>query len=356
MNHRLIDSGESAKWNQFVSDSPKSHIFQSYEWGEAASHHGWMPLRVVIEEGDDIKACISLLKRKIRTTPWSILYCPRGPVIEFKDENILDRLMNAIHQIAASHRAIFLQINPQLFDGDRAISERLTKRGFVKREKFGLFRLMQPEWVYRVDVRQTEKELLDRMKSKTRYNIKLAAKKGIEIVEKQTIEDLHKFYDILKKTSARKKFALRGFSYFQAIWQEMVPNGLATLFFATYKGERLAGVLVFIFGNMCWYMYGASDDKYRNLMPSYALHWYVIQWAQKKGCAWYDLRGVPSFNPPSGHSGYGVYRFKKGFGGDPYTFLGDFYFIYKPRLYACWEKGEAVLNRFGKLLLKFFSG
>jgi lipid II:glycine glycyltransferase (peptidoglycan interpeptide bridge formation enzyme) len=194
------------------------------------------------------------------------------------------------------------------------------------------------------------------MKSKTRYNIHLATKKGVEIAEKCQLSDLRRFYEILRRTSARKNFPLKRFSYFKAIWEEMAPNRSANLFFATYRGEILSGVLIFIFGKICWYMYGASDDEKRNLMPNYALHWHIIQWAKEMGCQWYDLRGVPTFNPSSKHGGYGVYRFKKGFGGLPHTFSGDYYFIYRPKLYTCWEKGEMLLNRCGKLLLKIYRG
>ena len=101
-------------------------------------------------------------------------------------------------------------------------------------------------------------------------------------------------------------------------------------------------------------MYGASYPKNRNLMPNYALHWYIMNWAKEKGCHWYDLRGVPSFDPAPDHTGFGIYRFKKGFGGVPLTFMGDYYYIFKPNLYNNWESGEKYLNKMGGLLLKIF--
>ena len=356
MKYRLINSKEKSIWNKFVLNSPRSHIFQSYEWGEAMSHLGWEPFRLIVEDGKHIRACISVLRKHILLTPWSILYSPRGPILDFKNLEAFDCLMQGIIKIASSQRSIFLQIIPHAFVEDRGTADSLSKEGFVKIEKQGLFRITQPLWVYRIDLSKTEQELLSQMKIKSRYNVRLAIRKGVEVSQRNSLDDLVIFYKMLRRTSARKNFAIRGFSYFSTIWKEMATHGLAELFFATYQDRILAGALVFVFGKICWYMYGASETIYSNVRPNYALQWHIIKWAKEKGCLWYDLRGVASFNPSPNHSGYGVYKFKKGFGGQPFTFLGDYYYIFKPNLYKHWERGEILLNRGGKLLLRFYRG
>lgn len=337
-------------------NSPRGHVFQSYEWGEAMACSGWKPLRLVIEDRHKIKGCISILKKKIKLTPWSILYSPRGPVIDFNDYESFSGLVKGIKKVALSEKAVFLQIVPHAFSDENGMLANMGDENFIKIEKDGIFRLTQPLWVYRIDLNKPEDEILSQMKRKTRYSVKLSLKKGVKIVQKNSYNDLKEFYGLLRESSRRKKFPVRSFSYFESLWNNLAPDGYARLFFATSNGETLAGELVLRFGNICWDMYRASVDRNRNLRPNYALQWKIMQWAKKKGCLWYSLRGVPSFNPPPEHSGYGVYKFKKGFGGVPFTFAGDYYYIFKPKLYKYWEMGERMLNKCGKMLLKIYSG
>jgi lipid II:glycine glycyltransferase (peptidoglycan interpeptide bridge formation enzyme) len=178
----------------------------------------------------------------------------------------------------------------------------------------------------------------------------------VTVNQRNHFDDLKIFYEMLRESSRRKKFPLRSFAYFKSLWRNLAPNGNAKLFFADYHGKPLAGELVLKFGNMCWDMYRASMNHHKNLRPNYALQWKIMQWAKNNSCIWYSLRGVPSFNPPPDHTGYGVYKFKKGFGGMPLTFAGDYYYIFKPKLYGYWEKGEVLINKVGRLLLKLLSG
>ena len=354
MECNLINIEERARWNDFVTNSPKGHIFQSFEWGEAMANLGWEPFRIVVEDGKHIKACISILMKKILPTPWSIFYSPRGPIINFNDQDTFHCLMEGIKKIGREKKAIFLQVIPHISAEDKESTESLNKEKFYKVDKQGLFRLTQPLWVYRVDLSKTKQELMSQMKHKTRYNIRLSMRKGVEVSEGKTLDDLTIFYKMLRNTADRKNFPVRRFATFKSVWEQLVPSGYAKLFFAIHQGEILSGVLVFLFNKICWYMYGASDVKNRNLMANYALHWHIINWAKENGCLWYDLRGVPTFNPSPKHSGFGIYRFKKGFGGLPLTFAGDYYYIFRPSLYKFWELSERYLNKMGGWFLKIF--
>jgi len=356
MISRLISQREKQSWNDFITNSSNGHVYQSYEWGEVMLHSGWRPLRLIVEDEKKIRACVSILMKKIPMTPLSIFYCPRGPVVNYQDSKTLQSLMEGINKIASVNKAIFLQIVPHALSQDNEVSEALDKQNFKKIEKQGLLRLTEALRVYRIDLSRSEEEIMAKMKRKTRYSVRLAQRKGVEVKQSTTFADLKVFYNMLKSTSKRKKFAVRRFSYFKSIWSQMSPNGIAKLFFSTYKGELLSTALVFKFGNICWYMYGASEDKHREVMASYALQWHITKWAKKNGCKWYDLRGVPSFNPPKTHEGFGVYLFKRGFGGVPHTFAGDFYYIFKRNMYKIWEFGERFINRQENLILKFLHG
>jgi lipid II:glycine glycyltransferase (peptidoglycan interpeptide bridge formation enzyme) len=356
MSSELINQNKKKMWNDFITNSTRGHFLQSFEWGEVMSKSGWIPLRLAVKQNGGINAAASLYLKKIIPTPWSILYCPRGPVLDYNDPESLRRLSEEIKNIAAKHNVIFLQLVPNVTIDEKSVTENLNAQNFVKIDKQGIFRLTQPLWVYRIDLRNTEEDLLANMKRKTRYSVRVSNKKGVKVYRKNSIADFDTLYKLLKESSKRKKFPLRSYSYFRSIWDEMAPHGLANLFFAVYGKHILAAELVLSCGNICWDMYRAASTEYKNLRANYALQWHIIQWAKKEGYHWYDQRGVPSFNPPPEHSGYGVYKFKKGFGGLPFTFIGDYYYIYKPTLYSAWETGETLLNRSSKLLLKILSG
>ena len=356
MNYRLIGKKEKSLWNEFVMNSSRGHVFQSYEWGEVMACSGWKPLRLVVEDRHQIRGGISILKKKILSTPWSILYSPRGPAIDFDDHKSFSELVKGIKEVALSEKAIFLQIVPHAFYDENGTIKSIENKNFIKIEKEGIFRLTQPVWVYRIDLKKSEDEILSQMKRKTRYSVRLSLKKGVTITQKKDLKDLKIFYGMLRESSKRKNFPIRSFSYFESLWNNLAPSGYARLFFANCNGKTLAGELVLRFGDICWDMYRASVDSDRNLRPNYALQWKIMQWAKQKGCLWYSLRGVPSFNPPPEHGGYGVYKFKKGFGGVPFTYAGDYYYIFKPKLYKLWENGERMLNKCGKMLLKIYSG
>ncbi len=140
---------------------------------------------------------------------------------------------------------------------------------------------------------RTEAELLASFKPQTRRNIKLSVEKhGVEVVEDLTRDDLAVFNDLMQITGARDGFRPRPLSYFQTLWDNLVPAHMAKLFLTRYQGEYLSGALCFVIGDKAWYVYGASGNEHRNVMPNYAMQWAMIRWARAQGCAWYDFRGV----------------------------------------------------------------
>ncbi|NIO67757.1 MAG: peptidoglycan bridge formation glycyltransferase FemA/FemB family protein [Anaerolineae bacterium] len=160
------------------------------------------------------------------------------------------------------------------------------------------------------------------MKAKTRYNIRLAARRGVR-VRVGGPDDLALFYEMYAETGRRDDFIIRPFAYYQDAWGAFVEAGLACLFLAEYEGEPLAGLIAFRFGQRAWYMYGASTEKHRNLMPNHLLQWEAIRWAKGEGCTVYDMWGAPdvlSEDDPL----WGVYRFKEGFGGQFVRHIGAY--------------------------------
>ncbi len=347
---RLIGPDEEKAFDAFIAGHPKGHFLQSYGWGEVKASTGWQPLRLVLEEGGRIVAAASLLRRQLPYTGKAILYAPRGPVVDFHDRALFDALLAAIDGIARQAGAILLKVDPDIPVSDPAVIQLLRARGFRLANKGAGFEGVQPRHVFRLDITPDAAALLANMHGKTRYNIRLAEKKGVTIKEDCTLADLPVFYAILKETTLRDGFLVRSYSYFETMWREMVARGYAKLFLAYYQGEPIAGTLAFIMGDKAWYLYGASSNQHRNVMPNYLLQWTMIRWAQEQGCTIYDFRGVPG-NLDENSPLYGLYRFKKGFNGDFIEFIGEYDRVYAPFYYWLWQTALPLYSRGFRRLL-----
>jgi lipid II:glycine glycyltransferase (peptidoglycan interpeptide bridge formation enzyme) len=173
------------------------------------------------------------------------------------------------------------------------------------------------------------------MKQKTRYNIRLAARKGVEVVEGGPA-DLHTFYALYQQTADRDGFFIHDRALYDQMFSVLWEAGSFCLLLARYKGEVLAAVSLVQFGDTCWYLQGASGNDHRNLMAPYLLQWKGIEWAQSRGCSVYDFRAVPDALRED-QDMYGVYRFKAGFGGRQVTTLPTYAAPYRPLLFGLWQ-------------------
>lgn len=340
---RLVQEDERERFNAFVSRGPKGHILQSYEWGEVKAATGWVPLRLVVEEdGGHIVAAVSLLERKVPVINKKIFYAPRGPVLDYSNRELFDFLLEEVKKVAKQRGAFVLKLDPDLPSSNTAVDAYLREKGFSSQANQD-FEGIQPRYVFRLDITPAVDELFANLHSKTRYNIRLAGRRGVSINPDCTREDMRAFYNILTVTAERDNFLVRSFEYFETLWDCLVERGLAKLFMAEYEGHYIAGTLAFIFGDKAWYMYGASSNKHRNVMPNYLLQWTMIQWAKEKGCTMYDFRGVPG-NLTEDNPLYGLYRFKKGFAAEYVEFLGEYDLVYSPFYYKAYNSMERVYS------------
>ena len=199
-----------------------------------------------------------------------------------------------------------------------------------------------------MDLSYPEEQLLGRMKAKTRYNVRLAARKGVEVVQPEFDEGWETFYEWMKATSERKEdYVLRrSRDYLYGVMRSMHDAGQGRLFFAEHEGTALAGMYVFSFGEKYWYMYGASSDEKRNLKPNYLLQWEVMRWAKGRGLRHYDMVGVPKPEDLDESSSlWNVYKFKEGFGGELVDSLGCYDLSVKKTRAAAWYKLEPLYYR-----------
>ncbi len=342
---RVIDNAE--EWNSAVLTLPDPHILQSWEWGAFKAKYGWTPTRVLWCDGATPRAAAQVLRRPLPHTPFGVLYIPKGPVMDYSDRPLGEETLGLLEGMAREQRAIFAKIDPDIKPAESVppASDPLlpSRRWRASREQ------IQFRNTVLLDLRPAEDQLLAAMKPKTRYNIRLAQKRGVR-VELGTREEMPLFYEMYAETSERDHFLIRPFSYYRDAWggflapdgamaqdRTFAPDrgtaqGRAQMLLARLGDETIAGLYLMVFGTRAWYFYGASRTAHRDAMPNHLLQWQAIRWAKAHGCTVYDLWGAPDTLDERDPM-YGVYRFKEGLGGKFTRHIGACDFVVHPPLY-----------------------
>lgn len=322
-------------WNDFVAAHPCTHILQTAEWGELKAAFGWSAERVALVENGVPRAGALVLYRHLPAGLGTLAYVPRGPLVDWDRPEEVAALLAALGERARTRRAVALVLEPDLPDEARW-RERLIALGL----RPSPLRSIQPRRTLIVDIRGDEEAVLAAMKPKTRYNIRLAERKGVRVWE-GTEADFPAFHQLMAQTAARDRFGVHSPAYYERAYHLFVPAGRARLLMAGVEGETVAALMVFALGRRAWYFYGASGDAHREKMPTYRLQWEAIRWARSRGCTEYDLWGVPDEDEERLEAEFtnrqdglwGVYRFKRGFGGRLFRSVGAWERPLRPILY-----------------------
>ena len=347
LSSRVQPITDHTAWDTFVAHHPAGHLLQTWAWGELKARFGWRAIRLGLLEQDTILAGAQLLLRPISPL-FNLAYVPKGPLLDWADRPQVNALLTGLHRVCRSQRSVFLKIEPNVPD-DPALRETIEREGFA----VSPFTVQPPRTIV-VDVTAGEEAMLAAMKQKTRYNIRLAARKGVD-VRLGSAEDLASFYHLMQITGQRERFGIHSPDYFRAIWELFAPDR-AALLLAQVRAEPVAGLLVLTHGRSAYYLFGASGHAHRDKMPTYLLQWEAMRWARAHACQSYDLWGIPDddearleaeFIAHSQDSAglWGVYRFKRGFGGRVVRAAGAFDFVYNRPLY--WAYRQWMAHRRG---------
>jgi lipid II:glycine glycyltransferase (peptidoglycan interpeptide bridge formation enzyme) len=324
-----FDAGNRHTWNRFVSSSPNGHILQSWEWGELKERTGWKSVRLALMQKGCIRASAQVLLRSLPYGFGTLAYVPRGPVVDYDDPLILRAMLQALRDLASERRVVSLKIEPDLLEPS-ALSARLRQAGL---EPAPPVQMRSSIWV---DLIASEDEMLARQKQKTRYNIRLAAKKGVTVSE-HGIEGIDSWYEMYAATSQRDGFTIHSLAYYRQVMRSLGPPGMANLLLAHHEGDLLAGIIVFAFGSKAQYMYGASGNVKRNLMAPYLVQWEGMRWAKQQGATLYDLWGIPDVLEEN-EDLWGVYRHKRGYGGEIVRYVGAYDLVRSPLQHLALER------------------
>jgi peptidoglycan pentaglycine glycine transferase (the first glycine) len=316
----------AADWDHFLNQHPNHHLLQTSAWGELKADFGWQPVRIVV---DDIGAQVLFRDLPLGL---SLAYIPKGPVGNYE---AWEKLWPEVDEICRRRKAVFLKVEPDFWQNDTPdLWGDALPPGFRLSPQD-----IQPLRTIVVDLLDEEDQILAHMKQKTRYNIRLAARKDVIV---HSSSDIDAFYDLIDLTGERAEFGVHSLEYYRRAYEIFHPLGMCQLLQAEYQGKPLAALMVFSNGTRAWYLYGASSNEERNRMPTYLLQWEAMRWAKEQGCAEYDLWGVPDVEREQleaefkqRHDGlWGVYRFKRGFGGELLRGAGPWDRVYVPLLYG----------------------
>lgn len=316
----ILKQNEIEAYKAFVESNEKGHFMQGPEWSKVKNAWKWEAV-VEKDENGKIIGAISVIIRRVPGLPYTIMYAPRGPVCDIHDKELLAKLIGGVRALAVKHKAYIFKIDPDVLSSDKTFMAIMGSFGFELHGDGINFDSIQPRFVFRLNVEgKTEDEVFASFQSKTRYNVRVALKHNVEvkICDKSALSE---FVPIMSETGTRDGFATRPIEYFERLLDAFGDE--ARLYMAYHEGNPIAGTIAIKYAGKVWYLYGASSNKYRNIMPNYLLQWEMIRWAVESKCKIYDFRGVSGDLSPENPL-YGLYRFKKGFNGDFTEFCGEF--------------------------------
>ena len=336
--YEFITEKTLPEYEAFVQSHPKGNFAQSYLWGKQKPMWQWDAIAVRGEDGA-IRGSLAVMTRKVPGIGRTLMYGCRGPVCDLDDRETFSQLLDGAKALAKKYKSYVIKIDPDVPSSNTAFSSMLQSFGFRAKEGGKNFEAIQPRYVFRLNVEgKTEEELLANFHQKWRYNIRLAERKGVtvRICGKEMVPA---FSDLMLTTGVRDGFVTRPPEYFANMLDNLGEH--ARLYMAFHEGQPIAGTLAIHYGDKVWYLYGASSNEHRNLMPNYLLQWSMIQWAVETGCSVYDFRGV-SGDISEDNPLYGLYKFKKGFGGDFTEFVGEYDLVLKRTAWLIAEKGSVL--------------
>lgn len=328
---RQMGSGEREAWNQAVASLPTGHVLQSFEWGELKERLGWRGVRVALECGGQVRAAALVLRHRLPVPGLGIMYVPKGPCFDPQDTKGLRAVLVALKDLARNQGALFVKVDPDLTAEDTQAIAVLAEEGFrPSAEQVQLRNTMI------VDLRPSEGDLRARLNQSTRRNINLAERNGVEVTS-GGIDDLPLFFEMYQETGQRDNFILRSRVYYEHLWRTFLERGMARALFARWQGEVLGGCLVLRLGTKAWYLLGASRNQRREVRPNQLIQWEAMRWAKSAGAESYDMWGLPDILEP-GQPMWGLYQFKKGFGGEVRRWAGAYDYVARPRLQRLWSR------------------
>ena len=319
-------------------DKTVKHPMQAWDWGEFKKSIGAAPERVGFFSDGKMIDGFQVIFSKVPKTKYTVGYSAKCPLFNEYQTDILNEL-------AKKHNALFIKTEPDFYFPVQNDNTEEIKQKFAEREKKILLKNIVPgkplftRYDFHLDLTKSEEELLKSFHSKTRYNIRLAEKKGVTIIDKSCEEGVEDYIKLMEETTRRQGFFNHNAEYFKNLFKAF-PKDRLRIFEAIYNGEVLTAWILFNFNGKLYYPYGASSNSHREVMPNNLIMWKAIQYGKNSGCTLFDLWGCLGPNPDGNDPWMGFHKFKAGYSPQLVEYIGTYDFVYKPVLYKMFNAAD----------------
>jgi len=325
-----------------------THPMQSWEWGEFRKKTGVEVVRLAGFEGAKLVNGFQMTIHDIPRQDWRIGYVPKSVVPS-------EQVLNAFKQLADQKKILFVKFEPNegAVAGSPGEKNEEKVKQFFKNNGAQLGRPLFTKHTFRLDLTGSEEELLVGMKSKTRYNVRLAQKRGVEVKEDGSDQAFEYYLRLtFEETTKRQGFYAHSKDYHRKMWESMRQSGIGHMLVATYQGKVLVTWVVFVFNGVLYYPYGASSNESREVMASNLMMWEAIRFGKKMGCRQFDMWGSLGSEPDRRDPWYGFHRFKEGYGPSLFAYVGTYDVVMNERWYKVYRMAEKWRWRYLRLRAK----
>ncbi len=324
-------------WDAFVRTHLRGHFLQLWHWGDLKADFGWQVERVAVADASGVLSAVAqVLFRPFPMKLGRMAYLPMGPLAV--DDAAYAAIWREV-DARVSRRTAFIKWEPGFVENINP-----AQWGFSASDE-----TVQPPSTILLDIGEEDDAIMARMNQGTRRKIRTSIKKGVRCFE-ATADDLPRFNALMQATGSRNDFGVHSADYYTQMYERFVPTGDAALILAEHEADTLAAVFVFAVAGTAWYLAGASANEKRNLMASYGVQWAGIQWAKSRGCHTYDLWGIPDEDSDTLEAQFrersdglwGVYGFKRGWGGEVRRSSGAWDKVTNRASYALYRAGRRL--------------
>ncbi len=319
----------SPDFDKFIYTHPYGHLLQSYAWGELKKHYGWQPLRIALVHKKQIMATISILMHQL-VGEQTFFYAPRGPVLNFKDPQLLTALIDEVSIHARDQKAVFLKIDPPLPKLAYGFRQNLLKQGFRLVSQTSPQRSLQLTHVFRMKLPYVNTSHVALIKGMAKFN-------RLSVERSSSFDNLKMFYGLLLEFSTLNNVNVRTFDYYQRLWQLFKPTGI-NLFFLRQKNYIIGASLLIGFGNTCYSLYTVHRQSHLRLHPESFLHLAIMKWATNSSFSTYEIMDTFSSSNP------GSFNRLFSFPIEPYAYIGEYDMVFLPLQYRIWQLLLPIYN------------
>ncbi len=327
---RPLRPEERALYNSAVQ-----HPLQSWEWGEFRRATGLEVERIGFFDDGRLQKALQVTFHPIPVLGKKAGYFPKGFMPD-------EEQLAALEQIGKQHNALFIKLEPNVGQPAGTPSGHYDISTFLLKHGAQAGKPLFTKYTFQLDLTPSEEELFANLNSKTRYNVNVAHKKGVEIVENTSTEGLEAYLTVLAETTNRQGFYAHSPEYFRTMWKALGESGMMRIFHAMYEGQVLVAWIMFVFNGVLYYPYGASSSAHREVMASNLMMWEMIRFGKNQGCTMFDMWGSLGPEPDEKDPWFGFHRFKKGYGGALIEFVGTYDLVLDSRFYQLFTFADSL--------------